>query len=46
MVTLVAQLNSLWYYKGIIIKQMWKTKRIEDLVINDNYDSFDNRKIL
>jgi hypothetical protein len=21
---------------------MWKTKRIEDLVINDNYDSFDN----
>jgi hypothetical protein len=26
---------------------MWKTKRIEDLVINDNYDSFDNfEKIL
>jgi hypothetical protein len=28
--------------KDIIIKRMWKTKRIEDLVINDNYDSFDN----
>jgi hypothetical protein len=23
---------------------MWKTKRIEDLVINDNYDSFDFEK--